>query len=631
MRGGYCNRILRVNLTTGRFEVTPLPDEKTLRMYVGGTGLGMKLVLDQMRPKQSATDPDAPFVMAAGPLAGTSAPSSGNLAIVCLNYNTPYAVATGHSSGFWAAYLKHAGYDAIVFTGKSAKPVFLWIDDDHVELRDASPYWGKDTRETERLIKRALDDDGKISVACIGPAGEALLPGASVKNDRNHGSHKGSVGAIMGSKNLKAVAVRGTRTVPLHKPAEFGEVTQKWSEAIHVVPPEGEGAAPIGALMAKAGITKIYAFMGQHHMLACKNYSDPVWAEEYTKRFVDSAANKFTVVPKESYNCNIACAYDCKINDGPYQGFTASMCGGGENMEGAASMIGIEDPAAALVMTDHFDAVGIDSAVAGSLLGMAYELYERGIIDKKVTGGLELKWGNMEAAMELLDQMIAGKGFGGTVLAKGMKEAARILGPAAEACVVHIRGGGINMHDWRAAWSILLGQIVSGAGVCWQGYGVDSWTTEPDLGYKAFAEGFVPDGKAEAVAKTQKKKLWEDTLGVCWFAAWGVPGVLRYSADALKYATGWEDFSAEEALMVGERMVALQRIIAIKRGFTAKDEFDVSDRLLEAPKAGTAAGKSIKPHLKRMVDEYYQIVGWDASGVPTRKSLERVGLAELMP
>ncbi len=630
MLGGYCNRILRVNLSTGKCTVTPLPDVATLRMYIGGTGLGMKLLVDEMRPDQQATDPDAPFIMAAGPLAGTSAPSSGHLAVVSLNFNTPYAVATGHSSGYWGAYLKHAGYDAIVFTGRADKPVFLWIDDDKVEIRDAAAYWGKDTRETERLIKRELGDEEKISVACIGPAGEVMLPGASIKNDRNHGSHKGSVGAVMGSKRLKAVAVRGTKQVPLSNPQAFGEVTQKWADAIHVIPPEGEGAAPIGALMAKAGVTKIYSFLGEHHMLACKNYSDPVWAEAYTKRFVDDAANKFTVVPKAAYNCNIECAYDCTINDGPYQGFTASMCGGGENMEGAASMIGIEDPASALVMTDYYDAMGIDSSVGGALLGMAFELYERGILTKEATGGLELKWGNMEAGMELLNQMIEGRGFGGRVLAKGLKEAAHILGPAAEACVIHIRGGGINMHDWRAAWSVLLGQIVSGAGVCWQGYGVDSWTTEPDLGYKEFATGFIAEGKAEAVAKTQKKKLWEDTLGVCWFAAWGVPGILTYTADAIKYATGWNDFSADEALLVGERMVALQRIIAIKRGFTSKDEFDISDRLLEAPKAGTAAGKSIKPHLERMVREYYELVGWDLNGTPTPAALERVGLSGLL-
>ncbi len=626
MLGGYCNRILNVDLTTGECTTSALPDEVTLRMYVGGTGLGLKLLADAMKPGQNALDPDAPFIMAAGPLAGTSAPSSSSLAIVSLNANTPYAAATGHATGYWAAYLKHAGYDAIVFTGQASYPVFLWVDDDKAEIRDARPYWGKDTRETERLIKRDLGDEQKISVACIGPAGEAMLPGASVKNDRNHGSHKGSVGAVMGSKRLKAVAVRGSKRVPLKNPDAFVDVTQKWSEAIHIIPPEGQGAAPIGALMAKAGITKIYSFMGEHHMLACKNYSDPVWAEEYTKRFVDHAATKFTVVPRESYNCNIACAYDCTINEGTYQGFTASMCGGGENMEGAASMIGIEDPAEALVITDHFDAVGVDSAVAGALLGMAFELYERGILTKEHTGGLELKWGNLSAAMEVLDQMITGRGFGGEVLAKGLKEAAQILGPAAEACVVHIRGGGINMHDWRAAWSVLLGQVLSGAGVCWQGYGVDSWTTEPDLGYKQFAEGFVADGKAEAVAKTQKKKLWEDTLGVCWFAAWGVPGVLEYSTAALRHATGWSDFTPEEALLVGERLTALQRVIAIKRGFTAKDEFDVSERLLEAPSAGTAAGKSIRPHLERMVQEYYELVGWDANGRPTDEALRRVGL-----
>lgn len=626
MQGGFSGKLLRVDLGTRTIETTPLPGESELRKYLGGIGLAMRMLLEETTPQVQATDPEAPIFFMSGPLAGTAAPSSSNLAIVCLNYDTPYAVATGHSHGYWAAYLKHAGYDGIVVTGRAEAPVYLWVDDDRVEIRDASPLWGEDTRETERLIKRELGDAEKISVACIGPAGEALLHGASVKNDRNHGAHKGSVGAVMGSKRLKAIAVRGTGQVPLADRGAFVDLSAKWDAAITAERGPGEGTPSIGTLLAKGGVTRLYTAIGEKHMVGCKNLSDPLWGEGYAKRFVEKANSPdWTVTPKESYNCSIACAYDCTINSGEYAGFTASMCGGGENIEGAAAMVGIEDPDQALALTDHFDAMGIDSSVAGALMGMSYELYERGILTADDTGGLELHWGNFEAAMTLMDQMCRGEGFGGEVLAKGLKEAARLIGRGAEASVLHIRGGGINMHDWRPAWSVLLGQIVAGAGVCWQGPGVDAWTTEPDLGYTEFAEPLVAEGKAEAVAKTQTKKLWEDTLGVCWFACWGVKGVLDYSAEAIALATGWSDFDRDEALEIGERMVNLQRVIALKRGFQPADEFDVSERLLEAPTAGAAKGKSIKPHLKALVNEYYEQMGWE-NARPTATTLARLGL-----
>lgn len=626
MLGGYAGKLLRVNLTTGTCENEFLEDEGLLRKYLGGIGLGMRIIMDETHADMKATDADAPFMMMNGPLAGTSAPSSSNLAIVSLNYDTPYAVATAHSHGHWAAYLKHAGYDGIVFTGKADGPVYLWVDDDTVEIKDASHLWGQNTRDTERLIKRELGDEEKISVACIGPAGEAMLHGASVKNDRNHGAHKGGIGAVMGSKNLKAVAVRGTGTPALAKPNEFVEVTKRWDDAITAERKDGEGTPGVGSLLKEGGITKLYSALGQEHMIGCKNLSDPKWGEGYAQKFVDRAAEDWTVTPKESYNCSIACAYDCTVNSGKFAGFTASMCGGGENIEGAAAMIGIDDPDEALALTDYFDGMGIDSSVAGSLMGMCYELYERELLSPQDTGGLELTWGNFEAAMTLIDQMCSGEGFGGEVLTKGLKEAAALLGPPAEACVLHIRGGGINLHDWRPAWSVLLGQVVAGAGVCWQGPGVDAWTSEPDVGYTEIAQPFVREGKAEAVARTQAKKLWEDSLGVCWFACWGVKDVLPNAAKAVSLATGWSDFDSEEAMEVGQRLINMQRIIAIQRGFKPEDEFDVSERLLEAPTEGKAAGQSIRPHLKGMVQDYYDEMGWEENGRPTPETLQKVGL-----
>lgn len=559
MIGGYWNRLLRVDLTSGRCAVTPLPSEAILRQYVGGIGLGMKLLLDEIRPGQQATDPTSPLIMLAGPLAGTSAPSSSNLAITTLNYNVPYTAAAECCIGYWAAYLKHAGYDGVVVTGRARKPVFLWIDDQNVAIRDATALWGLDTRETERLIRRSLYDQSRISVACIGPAGEAMLPGASIRNDCNHGVHNGGVGAVMGSKRLKAIAVRGSKQVPLKNRVKFEEITRVWSEAIHV------NGCSFGADKGHARVMHGYASDGESWM-STHNLGEPTRAGAFLKRFADAAANSWTVVPKGSYNCRIPCAYDCHINEGEFAGATASVCDGAESLAGAVAMVGIEDPSAAIVLTDYFDAIGLDSSVAGALVGMAFELFNRGILTLKDTDGLDLTWGNFDSARELLDQMIEGRGFGGRVLVKGLKEVARNSAPETGTRMVTIHGDGLNMDDWRCVWRKLLGEIMPGVGVRRRERGVDALTVEMDLGYTKSMPPFDTKDTVETVARTQEKRLWDGCLGVCWYTCCGVKGGSDYSIQALGYATGWEDFSAEEAVLVGERVADLQRRVATRLG-----------------------------------------------------------------
>ena len=625
IRGGYMPKLLRVDLTARTTREEALPDEAVLRKVIGGTGLALHYLLRETTARSKPTDPETPLIFMTGPLAGTPAPSSANYVVVSLNYDVPYAAGTGHSHGFWAARLKHAGYEGVIVTGRAASPVYLWIEDGRAEIRDAQAVWGQDTRETERLIKRELGgNEAEISVACIGPAGEALLHGASVKNDRNHGAGKGSPGAVMGAKRLKAIAVRGSGRVPLFRSSAFLDTVSQWEQNLFYQP-EG-GTAPVGALVHNAGITRKYHLVGELSLLAGKNLTDPEWGKLYGRNYVEGCA-EWLVEPQPSYNCKIACSYNVRMTSGPYAGYTASLCGGGENTEGAAGLIGVEDAGAAVMMTDFYDAMGLESSTAGALVAAAFEAYNRGLISKQDTGGLELTWGNHEAAMELIHQIIRHEGFGGRLTGDGLKEAARVLGKGAEKFLLHVKGAGYNLHDWRPVWSVLLGQVIAGAGPCWQAPGVDAWTTEPDFGYKGHPEGTIPEGKPEAVRLTQMKKLWEDCLGVCWFACWGVRDVTKLAPRALGQAVGWEDFTTEEALAVGERVINMMRLLYLRRGFTKADELDLSPRLLEAPASGAAAGKSIAPHLKGMVEEYYQLMGWDpATARPRPETLNRLGL-----
>jgi aldehyde:ferredoxin oxidoreductase len=494
--------------------------------------------------------------------------------------------------------------------------VYLFIDDDRVEIRDAQSVWGKGTRETERLIKRELGgDESKISVACIGQAGEARLHGAMMKNDRNHGAGKGSPGAIMGCKNLKAIAVRGSGDVAIAHPDEFLKTVAQW-EANLFVPDEGS-TTPLGALWHDGGMTRQHKIMAGRGQVAAKNLTDFDFAQKFSKTYIDGC-KEWIVTPTPSFNCQVACSYDVKITSGPFAGFTASLCGGGEPFEGAAGMVGILDPGQMLALTDHYDDIGWEAGHGGSLMGMVFEAYNRGMITKEDTGGLDLTWGNYEAYTELIQQMLEGRGFGAKLLGD-LKDVARDLGT--EDMLVHVKGASINMHDWRPLWGSLFGQIIAGTGAAHQ-------IEYPRV---RFDEANATVGKKpEKVFATQKKKLWEDNLGVCMFSCQGVKDVLPLAVKSLALATGWDDFTVEDALRAGERTVVLMRLIAVSRGFTREDELDVGKRLVEAPAAGPAAGLSIAPHLEEMVNRYYTAAGWDVeTGRPPQAMIKSLGMEDV--
>ena len=630
IRGGYQPHILRIDLNHETIEREPLPDETILRKYVGGAGLGLYYLLRDGPDHVEATDPDAPLMFMLGPLTGTPAVNSSDWVTICYNLCIPYAAGIGHAHGQWGAYLKHAGHEGIIFTGQSTKPSYLWIDDDKVELRDASHLWGLDTRETERRLKNELGDPANVSVACIGPAGEALLPGSMVKADRNHGAGKGSPGAIMGSKMLKAIAVRGTGTVKLAEAQAMTETAEVWEENLLASSP----------WLKDGGITRnYYDPWGKALRVAAKNMTDPEWGAEFARKYVE-ACSRWKVTPQPSYNCKISCAYDIEITDGPYAGFTGSPCGGAENMEGAAAIIGVDDPAAIVVMTDFYDGMGLESGQFGSILGAVYQAFNDGVLNLEDTDGLDLSWGNWESAMELVDKTIKGEGVGAR-LSGGIKALPQALGAETgvvdelRSKVLDVKGEGVVMHDHRQFWSVFFGELIAGSGPSIQGTGTDA-NPRPELGYPETTPG-VAHNMEEAIAKvkpvcdTQFAKLFADTLGICMFAVRGVEGSVDLTAASLAQAVGWDDFTFAEGMVVGERVTNLMRLVYARRGFTKADEFDVSPKHLEPPPAGPSKGLSIEPYLPAMVDEYYRNMEWNVeTGFPTVATLQRLGMDEFL-
>lgn len=531
--GGYCNRLLRVDLTSGLCSVTPLAEAAVLRKYIGGVGLGMRLLLDEIRPGMKATDPDSPLIMLAGPLAGTSAPSSSNITVVALDHNSPGGASTGCAGGYWAAYLKHAGYDGVVVTGRAREPVFLSIEDERVAIRDASAFWGLDTRDTERLIKRSLFDHSKLSVACIGPAGEAMLPGASIRNDRNHGVHIGGVGAVMGSKRLKAIAVYGSRPVPIESPVKFCDVTLVWSRAIST---ESDS---FGSATDRASCLLGHVPECESQFLMGRQLAKASLAAAFRDQLMTAAADSWTVVPKGCFNCGTVCAYDCHVNEGEFARTSASICGCYESVGDVAEILGITDPSAAIALIDYFHALGIDAALASTVMARAFQLLDSGIVTLDDTDGFKPASGSVDSLRELLDQIVEGYGFGGGVLRKILTEIARASFAAPDLC---------------AESNTVLLQKRNG------GEGGDSVSRYPHR--------TVPTDSVtwrRLTPRPHSQHLWANCLGVCVSACRGADGAMSFSAQAVAHATGWKDFSANEARSIEERVAGLHRRVALER------------------------------------------------------------------
>lgn len=617
MVGGYIGRLLRVDLTKGSISEESLPSEDVLRKYIGGIGLGLKILCDELPPDAKPLDPENRLILMTGPLTAAGVPGGSDTTVVTLNANTGYTVGTAHTHGFFAAFLKFAGYDGIIFQGASSTPVYLWVHDGEAELRDASALWGRDTHDTEDLIKDALRAEGwrrDISVAAIGPGGENLIHGAGIENDKHHIAAKGGGGVVMGSKRLKAIAVSGRGAVPLAHPKELFRVSEEWRKRPFPF------IKPIGRMN----------FFAERGFYSVKNFLSPAWAAQGYHPAWLKATTDFKVSRVGCFSCPKACGYKVEIGYGPYRGRTVHLSPGGEGPEGAAGMTGMEEPGTIVYFHDKYNRLGLDTSPLGAAIGMAFECYERGILTKRDTDGLELRWGNAEALDKLLDKVVKREGFG-QVLADGPAKAAERIGGDAPNRVVHMKGTGINMHDWRGAWGVMLAQTVAGCGPSWSGGYSNDFRVEPDIGVPQLSTPFTTEGKAKEVKGMQIRHNYDDSTGTCYFVALReVPNALHLLYEAMAAATGWEGFDMNEAFTVGERVINLQRLFNLRHGLTPANDLDVSPRLLEPPADGFAKGKTVAPYLKDMVLEYYELMGWDReTGKPLKKTLKRLGLEDM--
>jgi aldehyde:ferredoxin oxidoreductase len=598
---GWTGTILRVNLTKGKVS-REATDVKLAHDYIGARGLGVRIISDEVDPKADALGPDNKLIFAPGPLTGTFAPSAGRFDVITKGPLNG-VIAASNSGGSFGPELKYAGYDALIIEGKAAKPSYLWIKDDEVEIRDAAAIWGHTTPDTTDLVRAATDEDAKV--ACIGPAGEKLALLANIMNEMFRAAGRTGVGAVMGSKNLKAVAVYGNGAVRVADPEAFKAAVMKSRQMIQ--------AHPVGGAGLKAyGTDVLVNILNQIGSLPTRNYQDGYFPTA-DKVGGESLAAKQLIRPKGCFSCIISCGRVTKVDNPAYQG-----AGEGPEYETAWSFgpdCGIDDLDAVTKANFLCNEYGIDTISLGSTIACAMELFERGVITAKDTDGVQLTFGNTAAMVEMTRKACTGEGFGAK-LAQGSYRLAESYGHPEYSMTCKKQE--MPAYDPRGVQGIGLNYATGNRGGCH----VRGYTIAVEvLGGAGGMDPRVTEGKPGLDILFQNLTAALDSSGACLFSTFGIGG--PELAEMLSAATGVE-YSLEEFLKIGERIWNAERLWNLKVGFTAADD-TLPERLLKDP-IKTGPAKGMVNRLDEMLPGYYQERGWDESGVPTKAKLKELAL-----
>lgn len=618
---GYAGKLLRVDLTNETF-TDVIIDEKMARDFVGGTGFGIKILYDEVPADVAWDDERNRWFIGSGPLGGTTIGGSGTVSVVVKGPMTN-GVACTQGNGFFGAFLRFCGYEGIIVQGKAKRWSYLLISDDGVELRDASHLLGKDTWETCDLIK---DEFGKkehgMSVAAIGPAGEHLVRYAPIVIDKDHvPSHNGN-GSVLASKRLKAIAVnRGNKKIELHDPDALNAIATHMKDEVltYMFTNYGTTGSFAGGMIAKMGLLPI------------KNYTTDICeapVEELDKFGAPYTRSHYNAKPDNCWACRAHHNNKYILSEGEYKGqpvYEAEY----EGLTSLGSIIGNYNGAAALYLSNLADRLGMDVNELGWALGLAIECYEKGVITKEQTDGLELKWGNYKAVEHLMYKIANRQGFG-NVLAEGAMRAADIIGGEAPNFAVGTKKYVTpRTVEVRPMWPWVLDHVISNSGTN-EGYeyllnSKDVGIDLPD-GYR-LTPSFSTEDAVNNTVKTNWSAHFLDCLGVCWFST---AGDFKNLGIALRASTGW-DFPAEESVEVGNRISNLLRVFNIRCGHTP--EMDApSPRFGNPPVDGMAAGQDFAAHLDEMREGYYKGKGWDEkTGKPLPETLKKYGLEYAIP
>ena len=609
----YVKRILHVDLSTGKTEIEPLKEELA-KKYIGGIGLGMRLFLDNSKAGVDPFSPENPIIFVTGPLSGTMAPSAGNSYAVVSKSPATGGIAESKAHGFFGAELKRAGYDAVIFKGKAAKPVYVWIDDDSVQLLNAEHLKGKSPQETEEAIRQELGDH-YIRVSAIGEAGEKLARVASIINDEFRAIGRTGMGAVMGAKNLKAVAVRGTNDVNVANLEEFTEFIKMIHERMKG--PATRKYRTLGTPENVLVLNALAALPTRNFTQATFEGADKVSGEYLNERYIKKIVGCAT--------CGMRCDHIGVVPEGPYKGATARV--EFECLWALGPNCGVDRLDAIIEAIYQCDYYGMDGISTGVIVGFAMDLYENGILTKKDTDGLELRFGNGEALVELVKRMGSRKGWLGDVLAEGVMRAAEKIGKGAVKYANHIKGLELPGYELRTLKTAALGFSVSYRGACHLRSGAYS----PDV--KGKVDRFkIEKGRGKIVKDGEDLYDVVDSLILCKFSR----GVFYEGLDEMaKYytlATGIK-MTPEELGQAGERINNLARLINIREGKGTREYDTLPPKIMSVPVPDEGVAKGAYVNKKEFdigLDDYYEVRGWTKEGIPTVEKLKELGLDDLV-
>ena len=613
---GYMGRILRVDLSSGKVAAEELTDE-VAREFIGGSGLGTKILYDETTPDTDPLGPENRLIFATGPLTGTMLFNTDRFDVVA---RSPLTGAFGESSsgGYWGGKFKACGYDALVIKGKAEGPVYLYLDNDRAEIRDAAHLWGKETFQSVELLQGEHGAAAKAAV--IGPAGENLVRFANMITDGLHGRAVGrcGMGAVMGSKRLKAVVVNGSKAVPVADPEGLRALQKRLGPTMRENPQAlRDGGTSVG-----------YDFCEEIGNVPIRNWKQGSWPEAGKKLTGMTLVKTLLTDRYHCGKCVINCGRIVTAQGGPYAGReTAGAEYETVGLLGSNCMV--DDLAAVQKSNELCNRMGLDTISTGNLIGFAMEAWERGLVTGEDTGGLALEWGSVAAVHALIERIAHRRDFG-DVLAEGVKRAAETIGGGAEEFALEVKGLEPPAHDPRSKFTVALGYATSARGACHLSgftHDFEEGTTIEDLGMPVLTDRFAVEGKAANVAVMQHLMGMFDSLVACKFGLFGGLTVDPL-IEAVRSVTGWKDFDRQRFFQAGERIFNLKRLYNNRLGLTAADD-RLPRRFRHEPKGGGT--QDHLPPLEEMLREYYRVRGWDEKGVPRPEKLRELGLGAYAP
>jgi aldehyde:ferredoxin oxidoreductase len=600
---GYAGRVLFVNLSTHRIVDEPL-DPELIRLFIGGRGLGAGLLYDLCPKGADPLGPENPLIFMNGPFEATKVPTASRYAVITKSPLTgiyAYSVA----SGFWGVKMKAAGYDAMVITGQSEKPVYLVLDDQGCRIREAGALWGMSTFETQKSVAAELGHKD-YRVACIGPAGENRVKFAAIISE-NRSAGRCGTGAVMGSKRLKAVAVNGRFSPPVSNPEGLRELLRLVYRKLREHPFTSRYLSELGT----PGNT---ALVQNFKMLPTRNFRESAF--EHADLVSGERLNEAYVTKKRiisCYRCPITCARKSRALDGIYEG-TVTEGPEYETIWSLGANCGNSDLSSIIYFDRLCDDLGLDTMSTGSTIAFAMECFENGLLSQRDTGGLELSFGNAKIMGGLIRDIAHRRGLG-DLLAEGTREAAKRLGGKANDFAIHVKGLELGGYDPRGAKGLGLVYGTGNRGGCHHASGYilpEEW--------QGGENRFRIEGKAAIVRKNRNLRMLFDSAILCTHTI--APLGIEMLADLLTTVTG-NKTDPDGLMKAAERINCTERAFNVREGISRKDD-RLPERILKEGTSGLPPFE--QKNFDRLLDEYYRISGWDDNGIPKREYLESLGL-----